>query len=94
MKNVYESVKRNSGEKRIAKQNISQNEVILMTKKFVTLEEARKILKVRRATIWLFIKNERLSIVTLACGEYRLKKSEVKKLQTILLRKEEYKQCL
>jgi hypothetical protein len=53
---------------------------ITMTKEFFTLNEAAKILRVRRATIWLYVRSERLSIVTLACGEYRLRKSEIQKL--------------
>ena len=60
-----------------------------MTKEFITLKEACKILRVRRATIWLYVRSECLNIVTLACGEYRLRKSEIQKLLSHINKKRE-----
>jgi predicted site-specific integrase-resolvase len=55
-----------------------------MNKTLVTINEAAIVLRVQDATIWLYIRCGSLSIVALACGEYRLKKSEVKRLRTKL----------
>ena len=51
-----------------------------MTEELVTVEEAAKILKVRRETIRRYIKKGHLKAVTLPGGDYRLREREIQKL--------------
>jgi excisionase family DNA binding protein len=51
-----------------------------MTEELVTVEEAARILKVRRETIRRYIKNGYLKAVTLPGGDYRLRESDIQKL--------------
>jgi excisionase family DNA binding protein len=46
----------------------------------VTVEEAAKILKVRRETIRRYIKNGYLKAVTLPGGDYRLREKDIQGL--------------
>ena len=51
-----------------------------MTEELLTVEEAARILKVRRETIRRYIKNGYLKAVTLPGGDYRLRESDIQKL--------------
>ena len=51
-----------------------------MTEELVTVQEAAKILKVRRETIRRYIKNGHLKAVTLPGGDYRLSEGDIQKL--------------
>ena len=51
-----------------------------MTEELVTVEEAAKILKVRRETIRRYIKKGYLKAVTLPGGDYRLRERDIQKL--------------
>lgn len=49
----------------------------MMTEELVTVEEASKILKVRRETIRRYITNGHLKALTLPGGDYRLREKDV-----------------
>ncbi len=51
-----------------------------MTEELVTVEEAARILKVRRETIRRYIKKGYLKAVTLPGGDYRLRERDIQKL--------------
>lgn len=51
-----------------------------MTEELVTVEEAAKILKVRRETIRRYIKNGHLKALTLPGGDYRLRETDIQRL--------------
>jgi len=51
-----------------------------MTEELVTVEEASRILKVRRETIRRYIKHGHLKAVTLPGGDYRLRERDIQKL--------------
>ena len=51
-----------------------------MTEELVTVEEAAKILKVRRETIRRYIKNGHLKALTLPGGDYRLREMDIRRL--------------
>jgi len=51
-----------------------------MTEELVTVEEAAKILKVRRETIRRYIKHGHLKAVTLPGGDYRLYEKDIQRL--------------
>ena len=51
-----------------------------MTKELITVEEAAKILKVRRETIRRYIKSGHLQALTLPGGDYRLHERDIQKL--------------
>ena len=51
-----------------------------MTEELITVQEAAKILKVRRETIRRYIKNGYLKAVTLPGGDYRLHERDIQKL--------------
>ena len=51
-----------------------------MTEELVTVEQAAKILKVRRETIRRYIKKGHLKAVTLPGGDYRLREKDIQKL--------------
>ena len=51
-----------------------------MTEELVTVEQAAKILKVRRETIRRYIKKGHLKAVTLPGGDYRLREKDLQKL--------------
>ncbi len=51
-----------------------------MTEELVTVEEAAKILKVRRETIRRYIKNGHLKALTLPGGDYRLREKDIQEL--------------
>ena len=51
-----------------------------MTEELVTVEEAAKILKVRRETIRRYIKNGHLKALTLPSGDYRLRETDIQRL--------------
>jgi len=51
-----------------------------MTEELVTVEEAAKILKVRRETIRRYIKNDHLKALTLPGGDYRLRERDIQRL--------------
>lgn len=59
-----------------------------MTEELVTVEEAAKILKVRRETIRRYIKNGHLRALTLPGGDYRLRERDIQKLLRRPARKE------
>ena len=52
----------------------------IMTKELITVEEAAKILKVRRETIRRYIKSGYLQALTLPGGDYRLHERDIPKL--------------
>lgn len=51
-----------------------------MNEELVTVEEAAKILKVRRETIRRYIKNGHLQALTLPGGDYRLRERDIQKI--------------
>ena len=51
-----------------------------MTEELVTVEQAAKILKVRRETIRRYIKNGHLKALTLPGGDYRLRETDIQRL--------------
>ena len=51
-----------------------------MTEELVTVEEAAKILKVRRETIRRYIKSGYLKAFALPGGDYRLRERDIQKL--------------
>ena len=51
-----------------------------MSEELVTVQEAAKILKVRRETIRRYIKNGLLKAATLPFGDYRLREKDIQKL--------------
>ena len=51
-----------------------------MTEELFTVEEAAKILKVRRETIRRYIKNGHLKALTLPGGDYRLRERDIQRL--------------
>ena len=51
-----------------------------MTEELVTVEEAAKILKVRRETIRRYIKKGHLKAVTLPGGDYRVREKDIQRL--------------
>ena len=51
-----------------------------MNEELITVEEASKILKVRRETIRRYIKDGHLHALTLPGGDYRLRDSDIQKL--------------
>ena len=51
-----------------------------MTGELVTVEEAARILKVRRETIRRYIKNGHLKASSLPGGDYRLQEKDIMKL--------------
>ena len=51
-----------------------------MIGELVTVEEAARILKVRRETIRRYIKNGHLQALTLPGGDYRLRERDIQKL--------------
>lgn len=51
-----------------------------MNEELITVEEAARILKVRRETIRRYIKNGHLYALTLPGGDYRLRDSDIQKL--------------
>ena len=51
-----------------------------MKEELITVEEASKILKVRRETIRRYIKDGHLHALTLPGGDYRLRDSDIQKL--------------
>ncbi len=51
-----------------------------MSEELITVEDAAKILKVRRETIRRYIKSGHLQALTLPGGDYRLRESDVQKL--------------
>jgi len=51
-----------------------------MTEELVTVEEASRILKVRRETIRRYIKKGCLKAVTLPGGDYRLREKDIQKM--------------
>jgi len=51
-----------------------------MTEELVTVEEASRILKVRRETIRRYIKHGHLKAVTLPGGDYRLREKDIQRL--------------
>jgi excisionase family DNA binding protein len=51
-----------------------------MNEELITVEEAAKILKVRRETIRRYIKDGHLYALTLPGGDYRLRESDIQKL--------------
>ncbi len=55
-------------------------ELLLVNKELITVEEASKILRVRRETIRRYIKNGHLKAVTLPGGDYRLRERDIQKL--------------
>lgn len=52
----------------------------MMNEELVTVEEAAKILKVRRETIRRYIKKGHLKAVTLPGGDYRLRERDIQRL--------------
>ena len=60
-----------------------------MTKELITVEEAARILKVRRETIRRYIKSGHLRALTLPGGDYRLRERDIQKLLRCPPRKEE-----
>ena len=60
-----------------------------MTNELITVEEAAKILKVRRETIRRYIKRGHLRARTLPGGDYRLRQTDIQKLLGCPSRKEE-----
>jgi len=59
-----------------------------MIEELVTVEEAAKILKLRRETIRRYIKNGYLKALTLPGGDYRLREKDIQKLLSRPSRKE------
>ena len=51
-----------------------------MTEELVTVEQAAKILKVRRETIRRYINKGHVKAVTLPGGDYRLREKDIQKL--------------
>jgi excisionase family DNA binding protein len=51
-----------------------------MTEQLITVEEAAKILKVRRETIRRYIKSGYLKALTLPGGDYRLREKDIQGL--------------
>jgi excisionase family DNA binding protein len=51
-----------------------------MNEELITVEEAARILKVRRETIRRYIKNGHLHALTLPGGDYRLRDSDIQEL--------------
>ena len=51
-----------------------------MSEELLRVEEAAKILKVRRETIRRYIKNGHLQALTLPGGDYRLRERDIQKL--------------
>jgi excisionase family DNA binding protein len=51
-----------------------------MNEELITVEEAARILKVRRETIRRYIKDGHLHALTLPGGDYRLRDSDIQKL--------------
>jgi excisionase family DNA binding protein len=51
-----------------------------MNEELITVEEAARILKVRRETIRRYIKEGHLHALTLPGGDYRLRDSDIQKL--------------
>ena len=51
-----------------------------MNEELITVEEAARILKVRRETIRRYIKDGHLLALTLPGGDYRLRDSDIQKL--------------
>ena len=51
-----------------------------MTEELITVEEAARILKVRRETVRRYIKNGHLKALTLPGGDYRLREKDIQKL--------------
>jgi len=60
-----------------------------MTKELITVEEAARILKVRRETIRRYIKSGHLRALTLPGGDYRLRERDIQKLLRCPIQKEE-----
>jgi len=54
-----------------------------MNEELITVEEASKILKVRRETIRRYIKDGHLHALTLPGGDYRLRDSDIQKLLSL-----------
>ena len=52
----------------------------MVTEELFTVEEAAKILKVRRETIRRYIKHGHLKAVTLPGGDYRLREKDLQRL--------------
>lgn len=53
-----------------------------MIEKLVTVGEAAKILKVRRETIWRYIKRGHLKALMLPGRDYRLREEDIQELLT------------
>ena len=51
-----------------------------MTEGLITVQEASRILKVRRETIRRYIKNGHLKALTLPGGDYRLRERDIQRL--------------
>jgi excisionase family DNA binding protein len=60
-----------------------------MTEELVTVEEASRILKVRRETIRRYIKNGHLRALTLPGGDYRLRERDIQRLLSRPAQKED-----
>lgn len=60
--------------------SLGVKEVKKMTEELVTVEEAAKILRVRRETIRRYIKNGHLKALTLPGGDYRLLEKDIRRL--------------
>jgi len=54
-----------------------------MNEELITVEEAAKILKVRRETIRRYIKDGHLHALSLPGGDYRLRDSDIQKLLSL-----------
>ena len=52
----------------------------MITGELLTVEEAAKILKVRRETVRRYIKHGHVKAVTLPGGDYRLREKDIRRL--------------
>ena len=64
----------------IAYRSLVVKEAEKMTEELITVEEAAKILKVRRETIRQYIKNGHLKALILPGGDYRLRDRDIQRL--------------